>query len=408
MSLNWETVASGGVVMRIVKVAALNICLTLALLEVSLFLAARLGLLTMDLPSFTFANVSPFWTDSNKDFGVWHPVSGQYRHTRSCFDVMYRSNAHGMRDPDRALRSGKPRVVVLGDSFVEGFGVTDGQRLTDVLEARTGIPHLNFGTSGNFGLTQALILYRTLARTFDHTAVILSILPDNDFSDDDWRNADTAYRDRYRPYLVGAYPAYELRYSNPNVLAANMRSYTQTAELFLAEFSHTARAYTYLRGYLKAAAAKDDAGGKAGRGRAQRSRFFEFTPEEFDRTRYVIEQVVALAAPRPVLVMSIPRLGDYTRARQEGRPAPLTQALSRLSAETGFAYIDLLDRAGQQSAFADLFFGCDPHWSPKGHQMAAKELGSWNYYPSSGGPSSGGSGELPVGAIPGPAPAGGN
>jgi hypothetical protein len=384
--------------MRLLKLVAFNALIALALLEVSLFAAARLSLVSMDLPSYTLANVTPFWGDTNKDFGVWHPASSQYRHTRSCFNVVYRSNAHGMRDDEAPLKALGRRVVVLGDSFVEGFGVDTENRVTELLEARTGIPHLNFGTSGSFGLTQSLILYKTLASRFEHTAVIIGVLPDNDFADDDWQNAQTAYRDRYRPYLVGSYPAYELRYSNPGVVAAGLRDTGLYAEQFLNEFSYTARAYSFLRTYLKAARAADPADKLKAKGGTRHSRFFEFNREEFDRMRYAVEQIVTLAAPRPVLVMSIPRRSDYTRVEREGRQAPLSQEMEALSRAVGFTYVDLLDRSPNYYALDELFFSCDPHWSPGGHAMAAAELAGWAYYrqPATQEPAD----ETPVGTIP--------
>jgi hypothetical protein len=386
--------------MRFVKIAAFNILITLVLLELSLFAASKLGVLNMDLPSYTLANVSPFWSDTNKDFGVWHPASSQYRHTRSCFDVTYRSNAHGMRDRERALQSPEPRVVVLGDSFVEGFGVADAARLTDLLEAKTGLAHMNFGTSGNFGLTQSLVLYKAFARQFEHQAVVLGILPDNDFTDDNWENADTVYRNRYRPYLVGPYPNYELRYSNPNVIAAKVNDFGKVAELLLLEFSYTARAYSFLQTYRKAVRETKTPGDKGGE-KIRASRYFDYAPEEFDRMRYVIEQVVALASPRPVMVMSIPRLSDYARAAKESRPAPLSEALHQLASKTGFTYVDLLERSAGRANPAELFFKCDPHWNGNGHAMAAKELAGWTYYGRGKTPAPHEQADqMPVGALP--------
>lgn len=363
--------------MRFFKVVAINLLVTLALLEIGLFAASRLGLLSMDLPSYSLANVQPFWRDSNRDFGVWHAANSQYRHLKSCFDVTYRSNSHGMRDKERALQSEKPRVVVLGDSFMEGFGVEQHHRLSDVLEKQTAIAHLNFGTSGHFGLTQSWMLYKSLAARFDHDAVILSILPDNDFRDDDFDKAATVYKNRYRPYLIGNYPDYEIRYTEPNAVRTMLRTYSKYAERAIDEFSYTAKAHAYLKGYLRAIgrndASKFETGGVA-------SRYFEFTSAEFDRMRYAIEQIVALAAPRPVLVMSIPRRSDYDRAMASSEPAPLSQRLRALSKTAGFTYVDLLERTSGRPGLDKLFLPCDSHWSAAGNEMAANELMSWSYY----------------------------
>src|SRR5205823_2999909 len=99
-----------------------------------------------------------------------------------CFDAVYRSNSYGARDKDRQKESlGSRRVIVLGDSMIEGFGVDAADRVTDRLERATGIEHLNFGTSGDFGSIQEWLLYTRVKKDFDHSEVMLFMLPDNDF-----------------------------------------------------------------------------------------------------------------------------------------------------------------------------------------------------------------------------------
>ena len=58
----------------------------------------------------------------------------------------YQANSLGMRDRERTREntSGKPRAVVMGDSFVEGWGNEIGDRLTDHLETDFDREFLNF------------------------------------------------------------------------------------------------------------------------------------------------------------------------------------------------------------------------------------------------------------------------
>jgi hypothetical protein len=384
--------------MKIVRVLALNLLLTLALLKIGLFAAARSGLVAIDLPSYSLANVVPFWRDSNPDFGVWHPADSAYRHRKSCFDVIYRSNSQGMRDAERPLLADAPRVAVLGDSFVEGYGVEQHYRFTDRLEARTGVPHLNFGTSGNFGLTQSWLLYKSFAGRFRHDAVILAILPDNDFSDDDFAGAKRSFPDRYRPYLVGAYPDYALQYTNPGGVRSGLRNLFKTVEQAAHEFSNIVKAYSFFDQYLKMSRAPADkarsADGKPG------SKYYDFTEEEFSRLRYAVEQIIKAAAPRPVLTVSIPRLTDYRRARTEAGRPPLSERLEALSAAVGFQHIDLLERTRERNDLDGLFHACDPHWSARGHEMAAAEIETWPYYRRPDPKRDGDSAGMPVGALP--------
>lgn len=364
--------------LKLLRVIALNAILTIVLLEIGLILAAMSNLLRMDLPSYSLANVKPFWRDTDPAFGVWHAPNRQYRHIKSCFDVTYSTNAHGMRDVERDLKTGGRRVVVLGDSFIEGYGVASESRLTNLLGSQTGIPHLNFGTSGNFGLTQSWLLYKTFANRFDHDAVIISVLPDNDFSDDDFANAKTSFRGRYRPYLIGSYPDYSLTYTG-SLAESRISELGKYVENAVNEFTYTAKAYSYWKGYFKGIRQGETATGKARSKTSVASYYFDFTDQQFDRLRYTIEQISALAAPRPVLVVTIARRSDYQRTNIEKRVPPLVERLSSLSKRLGIQYIDLLD-ALKDEKVGDLFHTCDPHWSPYGNAAAAREVGNWGFY----------------------------
>ena len=141
-----------------------------------------------------------FWDDLNDVWGVWHHPNATFRHRASCFDVTYHTNAHGMRDAPREVQSTAPRrVVMLGDSVLEGYGVVREERFSNLLEADSGVEHLNFGTACDFGTVQQYLLYREFAHTFDHTEVHVLTLPFNDASDNHPRHFSPS---RFRPYMV--------------------------------------------------------------------------------------------------------------------------------------------------------------------------------------------------------------
>ena len=139
-----------------------------------------------------------FWANNDPVVGRWHYPNVTVPHQFACVDVVYRTNSAGMRDPERSFESADPdRAVLLGDSFVEGFGVNHGERMSDVLEQRTGIEHLNFAT-GNTGTIQHWLTYERFALAYDHTRVFQFILPGNDFTDN---NPDHERWNIYRPFL---------------------------------------------------------------------------------------------------------------------------------------------------------------------------------------------------------------
>jgi lysophospholipase L1-like esterase len=350
------------------------IAVSLVCVELVLQAAVRLGFADLDLPSYSLAQAQPFWQEVNADFGVWHPANARYRHRRSCFDLIYTSNAYGMRDRDVAMASPARRVVVLGDSFVEGWGVDGGRRFTEQLNSLTGIDHLNFGVAGDFGPTQASVLYKTLAAKFDHRAVIFTILPENDFLDDMPFPQRLRQGARHRPYLIGRYPDYRLQYPAGGWSPDRHRSWF--FKNVLREFWLTFRAGDHAVQLVQQLIAYWQ---KKGDFDPLHSFYFDYTQEDFDRLRYAIEQIKATAGDRPVLIVSIPVMMDYWRAASAGTTPPLTRQLSELSARLGIAYIDLLQHMNGTDR-ERYFLACDPHWSDLGHRRAAEVMATWGFY----------------------------
>jgi lysophospholipase L1-like esterase len=352
----------------------LAIAISLVCVELLLQGVVRLGFVDIDLPSYSMTQARPFWQELNADFGVWHPANAHYRHRRSCFDLIYTSNAYGMRDRDVAMASPSRRVVVLGDSFVEGWGVDGGHRFTDQLAALTGIQHLNFGVAGDFGPTQESVLYKTLAAKFDHRAVILTILPENDFLDDMPFPQRLVKGARHRPFLIGHYPDYRLQYpagdwapdQHPRWFAKNvLREFWLTFRVG----DHAVQLAQQLVAYWR----------HKGDFNPLHSFYFDYRPEDFDRLRYAIEQIKATAGDRPLLIVTIPVAMDYWRAASTDTTPPLTRELTDLSAKLGITYIDLLQR--MNGAERDRYFlACDPHWSDLGHRRAAEVIATWDFY----------------------------
>ena len=349
------------------------LAISLVCIEIVLQAGVRLGMANVDLPSYSIAYAKPFWQDINRHFGVWHPPHARYRHQRVCFDLVYASNAHGMRNREVDIASPSPRVVVLGDSHTEGWGVDYGSRFTERLRDLTGIEHLNFGTSGDFGSTQSYVLYKTLAAQFDHRAVIFLIIPENDFLDDTptpWRLAKGA---RHRPYLVGSYPRYELQY--PAGMWTGDKGWGWHVKNLLREFWLTFRVVDHGVRMVQRIIAFET---KKHTFDPMHSYYFDYTPEDFDRLRYAIEQIKAIAGDRRMLIVTIPFETDFPRTAASATPPPLRQELAALAARLDIAYVDLLEHMGREPK--QYFLGCDPHWSEAGHELVANVIARWSFY----------------------------
>src|SRR5437667_616922 len=119
------------------KLVAVNFLIFAILAEVVCLVYINVTNWRSSKPTY-HVNYNSFWADINPAFGVWHRPSGLFYHQGGCYSVQYTTNSYGARDVERSLHSTHSRTVVLGDSFIEGVGATDKERLTNTLDQRTG------------------------------------------------------------------------------------------------------------------------------------------------------------------------------------------------------------------------------------------------------------------------------
>lgn len=355
--------------------------------EVTLFWYSTYKNLPIIRPSYDLNNllIYDFHADINSHWGIWRKNNSRHRHKSECFDVSYSSNSYGANDKERQLTTNDlNRVIVLGDSFVEGFGVNYEDRMTSIMEYETGIEYLNFSTMGDFGTIQAWLMYKNLASRFTHNTVIMCILPYNDFTDNSYEMGKRLYRDRYRPYLIGNYPNYELIYYKSSIEESRGHPSRQSyLKGILREFT-----YTYnVVGYLLIASRYEDiqkvstttsfAEPKPSNSppiQLVSSKYYEFSEQDFNLLKYTIEQVQKDAGNRDLIVCTIPLLQDIKRFGQSGE-APLTRRLKDLSDRINFQYIDLLPYMHDHTSdWRRYFHTCDGHWNEYGNRVVAEFL----------------------------------
>jgi len=346
----------------------ISLGITLLLLEFVSFVLLKKAILLHDIPTYSFKNArSEFWVEINPYFGVWHVPGSTYTQRRPCFETEYHANSFGMRDKEREMQSDKPRVVVLGDSYVEGYGVPDGQRLSDLLEKWRGKEHLNFGTTGGFGPTQYYEMYEHLAKNFSHQELLIGIFPKNDFSDDDIK----IYKDSglYRPEWVGTYPNYQLVYTSDKPRGAPAGALGITRGI-LREYTYLFNLYDYLyKGYkysLKRVLKRSNGLQYAG--------YYDFTEEEWDRMRFNWEKILEDSKGKKVTFFMIPAIADLRRYDQEGE-APLSKKMKAFADAHNVGFVDLLPYMHDHNHdWESYFFTCEGHWSPYGNEVAAQYL----------------------------------
>jgi len=322
------------------------------------------------------------WLVENMAWGPWHRANATARHEKDCFSVSLRSNAHGARDQSRELAPGPepvPGVVVLGDSFTEGFGVEAEERFTDRLEGKLGIPMMNFGVSLDFGPLQQEILYDRLAANFPHDQVLIMFLPDNDLTDNDaefWlAHRPDHYSRRYRPYyrLVpgGGYAAFypvvpdgdgaavirtQVDDENTTAMFGGLDQLTAWFNRHLWTYRAAGHVAAVLRGDFSV------------------SRYRDVSRTQLDPVLWSFKRIKERAGGRDVVVVVIPRLNDFLLGKP-GEESPLIAALTDFGRRNGIRVIDLMPAMRTaEPQLANLFLTCDGHWSARGHEVATKIL----------------------------------
>jgi hypothetical protein len=351
-----------------VSACLVAIVISALLLELGLRAAAQIGWIEIDINP-----ANGFWADINPDFGVWHRSSASFTHEKSCFRVTYMTNSYGAIDKERSKQSADPRMVVLGDSMMEGLTLETPERLSNLLERITGVEHMNFATSQTFGPIQYLLAYETLAKKFDHDVVLIGFLPENDFTDSNWEIGQKAFYNRYRPYFVGADGNYELVYFNEAYFDVPQNDGWLD---YLWNKTITSRAIRRAYAIHRYQTVVDDQIVQAAEPLTKGVRSFYYDYDQADQaiTRYTLDRLVRAADGRPVVIVTIPFKRDLLNLRDRGAP-PLPAWFRQMSKDLGFTYVDLLPiLAARPSDWESYYHECDHHWTAKANALVAKAL----------------------------------
>jgi len=154
-----------------------SILFSLAMAEVALRILyqGNSGALAKDYQSGPYLYDNEYWK-------VWHYPNTNITHQRDCFEVSYQTNSLGLRGDE--IECKKPNIALLGDSFIEGYGVNNDETAAEILDSLIEDYNvLNFGTSGGFGTVHQVAQYENFARHLNPDIVVLFFLNYNDLYD---------------------------------------------------------------------------------------------------------------------------------------------------------------------------------------------------------------------------------
>lgn len=313
----------------------------------------------------------PGWYTEREAWGAWHTANAVSRQDSACFSVSLRANSFGARDRERAVDGDASRTVVLGDSFAEGWGVEAEQRLSNLLEARLGREFINFGVANDFGPLQYQIVYEQLASKFTHDRVLIMLLPDNDFTDNDpeyWRRTRPDYFHRYRPYYRPAgdggyrpfYPVAQPPDGYADGLSVPQHGWRGQVAKWTRRNLWSAAMYRFLRRLTYHVGAY--------------SGYVGFSDEQLKAVLWSLGRIKQLAGDRQVTIAVIPRPADFEQVRDSGDHR-LIGALEDFGRSHRINVIDLMRwMPVVEPRIERYYLPCDGHWSAEGNRIAAEAV----------------------------------
>ncbi|MBM3746922.1 MAG: SGNH/GDSL hydrolase family protein [Acidobacteria bacterium] len=334
----------------------LNVLLAVGSLGVSLAVMEVVARLFLPQWAPRTARLTQFWR-FDPHLGWLNAPNSSGRFDALGFRSAVNHNARGFRGPVVPYqRTGSRRLLVLGDSFVWGFGVSDEETLTEAFtRMQPGWEAVNLGVSG-FSTDQELLLYQAEGRRYQADAVVL-MLCSNDIPNN---LASTAYLIYGKPVFRERGGELELlnqplkKPSWPGYAAASLtsRSYVLSA---------ASRVVSDWRKQISSRRAREAARPQASSNAPQG---FPRNPAESITGRLLVELKRAVAARQPgarfvvVLVEDLGAegtrlIGDYLRERE-------------------IEYIPLIDYIAPDAPALHVSDGL--HWSARGHETVARVL----------------------------------
>jgi len=306
------------------------------------------------------------------------------------FNVSIKHNSIGLRDKEYSVEKppGSRRILVFGDSFTWGSGVEQNDIFVEKLENMLPDNYevLNFGVAG-YGTDQEYLVYNSFARNFSPDIVILALYV-NDF---ETNIVDVAYG-HYKPVFVSN-PDKSMSLMNvpvPPDTETKKTSKTQYKGSYLIRYVKNTYAcrwiYYNVQNLLGITETEDFIG-------------YEFEMLRKNYIRPLIEYSVSLTTSlisgfdaevkqnnSDFVLVYIPT--KIQVSEKDWRRGVLVNHLNeedfdldninrKLVDFTAFSNIHYIDLTPAMRDVKGAYYDIDPHWTEKGHEIAAKQIYDW-------------------------------
>jgi len=340
-----------------------SLVLTLFVLEIGLRLWVPLPVKKQEEPKTNWALVPDrIWTEHHSVLG-WYNQKNKRAHLETKhIDVFLHTNSQGFRG-QREYEQTKPasvlRVVSLGDSFTFGWGVSEEETYSAKLEAVSPMLEVpNLGVVG-YGVDQILMIYRSLGRDLEGDYVLVAIFPE-----DFWR-ATRSFSDtgHAKPYFslssasklvlhnVPVPPPFQLKTNQfPDLLEYRpLEAVLMNSALYRALKRGILRLGKNL-GWVDPNSTEEWILGRV-------------------ILRTLIEEIKGSGA-EPLIIIAPP-----DRWIRDRRVVSLRKSILRFGKVNKVEILDLtphFQEAVQTGQLTDYYIQGDWHWTPQGHELAAK------------------------------------
>lgn len=336
-------------------------------------------------PKYVYNSI-PKSLDINPRFGVWHLSNSTFKHVSTCFNVSNDYNSYGARDKEHPTQ-GQNRFFVIGDSFIEGYGIEEKDRISDLLESYFGYGFLNFSSSGGFGSTQMYYCYDYFKDSFEHEGIIIGLFPTNDFFDDNLEFAKISQAHRYRPFHVKSEEdsSYQLKYFLDDISKSEWSienkhlKYTSKISAILKNHSHFFSILSQINQKNTLKSESEQLEQKNKDFRRPRYAHEDFKEFELDLLLYNLSLIRQSAPGKKIYVFTIPAKWELYRYYKDRSRDRLSERLKKELTEINIEFIDvtnhILDNT-EVTDIASLYHTCDGHWNEKGNRICAEFIKS--------------------------------
>jgi lysophospholipase L1-like esterase len=319
-------------------------------------------------PSYSLEDDNERHWINHKIYGVWHKKDSIFYHKSKCFSAKYFFNEYGAKDKKRFFYKDKSTLVI-GDSFTEGYGVSNDKIFTHILDDNSAkYNYFNFSTSGYFGSTQYNLLFQDIKNNINFERVFLFINPSSDFEDDSIEFGRLFHDKKYRPYLD--YDKKEIFYFNKDFLEKTQRNlFLKTLDNFT--YSYKLIRYTYDQALLLLKV-KENKNIKL-TNKNYISYYSYFPENEYNILEYNLVKIANDLEKnnKKLYVFSIPSKNDILFYENN----ILDAKLEVLAKNNNFFYKSFLkDFTINNSFVSKYYFSCNDHLNESGHNLLANTL----------------------------------